>query len=105
MTIAVPVDQFRRRYLFHAPTNYETNYVEVVAPQGSAITLDGAPVTGFANIGTTNLALARVQLGGGQSGNHSMEGDQPFGIQVYGYGQYTSYWYPGGLDLSTIVVP
>ena len=105
MTLAVPVDQFRRRYLFHAPTNYETNYVEVVAPQGSAITLDGAPVGGFASIGTTNLALARVQLDNGGNGNHAMEGDQPFGIQVYGYGQYTSYWYPGGLDLSTIVVP
>ena len=26
-----------------------------------------------------------------------------FGITVYGYGQYTSYWYPGGLDLNTII--
>ena len=26
----------------------------------------------------------------------------PFGVQVYGYGQYTSYWYPGGLDLEEI---
>ena len=27
----------------------------------------------------------------------------PFGITVYGYGQYTSYWYPGGLDLKDII--
>jgi hypothetical protein len=27
-----------------------------------------------------------------------------FGISVYGYGSYTSYWYPGGLDLKSIVV-
>jgi hypothetical protein len=25
-------------------------------------------------------------------------------VSVYGYGQYTSFWYPGGLDLDTIVV-
>jgi len=23
-----------------------------------------------------------------------------FGIQIYGYGSYTSYWYPGGLNLT-----
>jgi hypothetical protein len=28
---------------------------------------------------------------------------QPFGISVYGHGQDTSYWYPGGLDLDVIV--
>ena len=27
----------------------------------------------------------------------------PFGITVYGYGQYTSYWYPGGLNLKTVL--
>lgn len=29
-----------------------------------------------------------------------------FGITVYGYGQFTSYWYhwyPGGLNLETII--
>jgi hypothetical protein len=30
-------------------------------------------------------------------------GSMPFGITVYGYGQYTSYWYPGGLELMTII--
>ena len=24
----------------------------------------------------------------------------PFGIEVYGYGEYTSYMYPGGLNLT-----
>jgi len=38
------------------------------------------------------------------TGNHSMSGTMPFGIQVYGYGQYTSYWYPGGLNLADIPV-
>jgi hypothetical protein len=29
----------------------------------------------------------------------------PFGIVVYGFGSYTSYMYPGGLDLTAINIP
>ena len=31
-----------------------------------------------------------------------LAGDEPFGVQVYGYGQYTSYWYPGGQNLDIV---
>ena len=102
MTIAVPTAQYRSDYSFHAPTNYEANFVNITAPVGAAITLDGQPVAGFAPIGATGFAVARVQLSNAGDGNHSLTGDQPFGVQVYGYGQYTSYWYPGGLDLKLI---
>jgi hypothetical protein len=105
MTLAVPVEQFRTQYLFHAPTNYESNYVDVTAPVGATVMLDGAPLS-FAPIGTTGYALSRVYpLGAGPNndGNHSIQGNMAFGITVYGYGQYTSYWYPGGLDLNTII--
>jgi hypothetical protein len=30
---------------------------------------------------------------------------KPVGLQVMGYGAYTSYMYPGGLDLSQIAPP
>ena len=33
-----------------------------------------------------------------------MTGDHKFGIVVYGYGRYTSYMYPGGLNLDTITI-
>jgi hypothetical protein len=105
MTLAVPVEQFRTQYLFHAPTNYESNYVDVTAPVGATVTLDGAPLS-FAPIGTTGYALSRVyplNAGPNNDGNHSIESTQAFGITVYGYGQYTSYWYPGGLNLNTII--
>ena len=105
MALAVPVEQFRTQYLFHAPTNYESNYVDVTAPVGATIMLDGTPLT-FTPIGTTGYALARVYPlgpGPGNDGNHSIQGNMSFGITVYGYGQYTSYWYPGGLDLNTII--
>ncbi len=108
MALAVPVDQYRTQYLFHAPTNYETNYVDITAPTGASVTLDGAPVTSWTPVGSTGYSLARITpLGPGPSsdGNHNITGNMPFGITVYGYGQDTSYWYPGGLDLVNIPVP
>lgn len=105
MALAVPVEQFRNSYLFHAPVTYNSNYVDVTAPVGANITLDGTPVP-LTAIGTTGFALGRVQsLGKGPAmdGSHSITGDQAFGITVYGYGDYTSYWYPGGLNLTNII--
>ncbi len=102
MAIAVTSQQFRSSYLFHAPTNYESNFVNVVAPHGAAVTLDGAAVTGFTAIGASGFDVARVQLGNVNGGNHQISSSVPVGITVYGYGQYTSYWYPGGLNLGDI---
>jgi hypothetical protein len=107
MALAVPVDQFRREYLFHAPINYTTNYVDIIAPLGATVVLDGAPVLTWQPIGSSPWQLARITpLGNGPlgDGNHKIVGDEGFGISVYGYGQDTSYWYPGGLDLKRIVV-
>ena len=36
---------------------------------------------------------------------HLFGGPDGFGIQVYGVGNYTSYMYPGGLDIKVINVP
>jgi hypothetical protein len=105
MVLAVPAEQFRTSYLFHAPINYEANFVDVTAPTGAAITLDGTALT-LTAIGASGFGLARVRLmaGPGGDGNHVITGDHPFGITVYGYGTYTSYWYPGGLDLRPVPV-
>ena len=102
MALAVATEQYRSKYLIHAPTNYESNYVNITAKMGSTVNLDGAPVAGFVAIGGTGFGVARVKLNNNGDGNHLLDGDQPFGVSVYGYGQYTSYWYPGGLDLELI---
>ncbi len=107
MSLAVPVEQYRSEYLFHAPTNYETNYVDVVAPATGSVSLDGVPLTNFQPIGSSGFMLARVTpLNNGplSDGNHVITGTEPFGIQVYGYGMDTSYWYPGGLDLDLVPI-
>ncbi len=102
MSLAVAVQQYRLSYLFHAPTNYEANYVNITAVTGATVTLDGGAVTNFTAIGATGYSVARVQLSNGGNGNHTITSSNPCGITVYGYGQYTSYWYPGGLNLSDI---
>ena len=102
MALSVATEQFRKTYLFHAPINYETNYVNIVAPMAAKVTLDAVAVGGFAAIGATGFGVARVKLGNNIDGNHDVKSDLPVGISVYGYGQYTSYWYPGGLDLETL---
>ncbi len=106
MTLAVPVEQFRTAYRFHAPTSYETNYLDVTAPNGAAVMLDGNALA-FKPLGGTGYQLARVTpllSGPAHDGDHYIVSTMPFGISVYGYGQYTSFWYPGGLDLRDIPV-
>lgn len=106
MTSTVPVEQYRSQYQFHAPTNYESNYVNITAPMGTDVMLDGVLVqpTSYTAIGSTGFGVARMPLANAGTGTHVATGSMPFGVSVYGYGQYTSYWYPGGLDLQSIVV-
>ena len=102
MALAVTSSQFREDYLFHSPVNYEHNYVNIIAPHGAQVTLDGAPVTGFEPVGTTGYSNARFKFPNTGDGNHRVQADQRVGVTVYGYGQYTSYWYPGGLNLTEL---
>ncbi len=102
MALSVAPEQYRTSYLFHAPVNYESNYVNITAPTGATVTLDGVVVAGFKVIGATGFGVVRLALGGDDDGNHDIKSDKPVGISVYGYGQYTSYWYPGGLNLEPL---
>jgi hypothetical protein len=99
MTTAVANDQFRDSYLFHAPTNYEYSYINIVAPTGTLVLLDGFNVPGFTPIGNTGYSVSRQPLSNAGNGNHVVTASKPVGISVYGYGQSTSYWYPGGSNL------
>lgn len=102
----IAVEQFRTRYIFLAPADYDVSFVDVVAPQGTELKLDGAAMSpAFTAVGSSGLAVARIQLGPGRQGAHVIKGDKPFGIQVIGYGAATSYQYPGGLDLRAIAPP
>ncbi|MBI2392476.1 MAG: IgGFc-binding protein [Deltaproteobacteria bacterium] len=106
MSMITSVEQYRTKYVFLAPDDYLVNYVDVVAKPGTKLKLDGSEVTESGD-SLGDYEVTRVKLGPGPSevGAHVLESDKPFGIQVLGYGAYTSYHYPGGLNLSAIAPP
>lgn len=103
MSVAVPVAQYRDNYIFSVSETYDFNFVNVVAAVGATVQLDGEALADseFADIGDTGYRVARYLLPAGRE-VFRMEGTRPFGIVVYGYGAFTSYMYPGGLDLRKI---
>jgi hypothetical protein len=102
----IAVEQYRDAYVFLAPLDYDENFIDVVAPTGTPIFLDDRQITAaFKPIGKGGFGAARVKLGAGNAGAHSIFAAQPFGVQVIGYGVATSYQYPAGLDLRGIAAP
>jgi hypothetical protein len=99
------IAQYRSKYIFLAPSDYDTSFADVIFKEGSKITVDGTAVPAGTAIGATGYRVARVKLGPGKNGAHVAQGDGAFGLQVMGYGANTSYQYPGGLDLRAIAPP
>jgi hypothetical protein len=99
------VEQYRTKYVFLAPDDYLVNFVDIVAPTNAQMVLDGSPVTAGSSLLAGNYSVFRAQLGPGNAGAHLLTSDQPVGIQVMGYGFYTSYQYPGGSNLGLIAPP
>lgn len=104
-SIAIPSEQFRKDYTFVTPASFDVAFVNVVAPVGVGVEVDGMLLTSadFEPIADTGKGVARLALS--KEPYHRASADEPFGIVVYGYGQFTSYMYPGGLDLAKIEDP
>jgi len=97
MGSGIPRSQFRDAYDFLTPDTYTANWLNVVAPSGAEILLDGAPVTGWSPVFGAGFDVARVSVSPGSHEIHSAGGER-FGITTYGYASYTSYLYPGGMN-------
>jgi hypothetical protein len=105
-SLAVAVEQYRQKYVFLAPDDYDVSYADVQAPMGANLTLDGAPVTqAWTGVGGGAFGVVRITLGPGMGGAHLLTADQPVGLQVIGYGAHTSYQVPGGVNLMPIAPP
>jgi hypothetical protein len=105
VSLMTAVEQYRTKYVFLAPLNYDVSYADIVMPQGATLTLDGAPVSGTPQEIGSGYGVLRVGLGQGNDGAHILVSSQPVGLQVMGYGRYTSYQFPGGMNLKTIAPP
>lgn len=100
--LAVPVQQYRTDYATFTPAEYEDNYVNITAPTGSVVTIDGEeiPAGYFEIIGSGAYSVYRQRIK--DPGPHIITSSEPAGVIVYGYDQYVSYGYTGGLDLAEI---
>jgi hypothetical protein len=102
-SLVASVEQYRTKYVFLAPNDYVENFIDVVAPAGTVVFLDGAAAQW---ISITDIAdgysVSRALLAATGDGAHTIESSAPVGMQVLGYGEYTSYQYPAGLNLKHI---
>jgi hypothetical protein len=97
MGSGVPMSQARASYVFLVPDTYQQNWVNVVAEVGSDVELDGSPVPAGREIASSGYWAARVSLGAGSHHLESTDGTH-IAVTVYGYADYTSYLYPGGMN-------
>lgn len=99
--LAIPVEQYRTDFVILIPEEYELNYVNIVAPTGAIVEVNGEEVEPgwFELVGSGTYSVYRTML---QAGTHSITSSEPAGVIVYGYDQYVSYAYTGGLDLAEI---
>jgi IgGFc binding protein len=102
LSMAIPTEQYRSAYAFLSPSSYDVSYVSVIARAGDEVRLDGTTLGGFMPIGDGAFEVTAVPLT--RAGPHEVhsEHNQGIGVNVYGYGDYTSYMLPGGLDLRVI---
>ncbi len=100
-TLLVPIQQWRRSYIVLTPPAYHADYLNIVAPVNTTVTLDGVALEPnvFETFGGGDYAVARVEVG---DGPHTLEGEDEFGVIAYGYDSAVSYAYPGGLNLESL---
>jgi hypothetical protein len=108
-SLMASVEQYRTKYVFLAPSDYAENFVDIVAPLGTTVVIDGAALqpAGARPI-ADGYGVARLSLAGvnpNALGAHVITASAPVGLQVLGYGAYTSYQYPAGLNLKQIAPP
>jgi hypothetical protein len=79
------------------PETYSSNWINVVAAQGTAVYLDGLLLEDWEEVPGTGHQVARVEV---SAGSHHVESVDSigFGITAYGYASYTSYLLPGGMN-------
>src|SRR4051812_15538975 len=100
--LEVPAPQYRTDYNFVVPSSYTSSFINVVGRTGASILLDGTALPGAGTVISGTLwSVWRLSIAPG-SHRINTAGATGFGLKVLGVAPYTSYTYPGGLDLRTL---
>ncbi|MBR4984787.1 MAG: hypothetical protein IKY83_03475 [Proteobacteria bacterium] len=104
--LTVPYEQYREDYAFQVPNSYSQNYITIISPAETKVSLDGKVLqaANYVNgktekIGSTGFVYGYVSV---SVGVHRIEADKPVGVYGYGYQNISSYGYPVGLDLKVL---
>ena len=65
MGVLVPVSQFRDDYVVFTPATFTKNYVNIIAPMGAALDVDGWALPPLTPIGSSGWGRLRIPLGEG----------------------------------------
>ena len=96
--VNVPTDQFLSDYIVLTPSQYQEDYLTIIAPSGATVRLDGTPISaGRSSLGGWDIIRIPVN-----DGVHRVDADVAFGLYAYGYDCDVSYAYPGGLNLDSL---
>ena len=99
-----PTEQFLPAYTVSTPaTGFSANFINVVAPTASiaSVKLDGAvvPAASFTAIGSSGFSGAQLTV---DLGSHTVSSSLPIGAYSYGFADFDSYGYPGGMSLAPV---
>jgi uncharacterized membrane protein len=97
MALAVPIERYLDRYVVYAPPGWSHDYLVLSRAPGTAVTVDGQDVDAWSGWSQTSVVAAgwevvRVEVG---DGAHVVDGANPIGLLVAGYGYGDAYCYPG----------
>jgi hypothetical protein len=104
MSVVVPPDQFLNRYTIASSGIFAINYADVLAPANATVLLDGIPLAGSPEPAGDGWVVFRIDLGK-VAALYTLESTQPFGVQLLGFGEYLSYYTPGGQALRLLSAP
>ncbi len=102
MMLIPPVEQYLNDYTLSTPSSgIDSNFANLIVPTRavSSVTLDGISVdiSAFSPIGTSGYSGAQVPI---SVGSHRFRASEPLGVSIYGFADFESYGYFGGMSLS-----
>ena len=106
MMLIPPVEQYLNDYTLSTPSaGIDSNFANLIVPTRAigSVTLDGVAVAidQFQPIGSSGYSGAQIPI---SIGSHRFRANEPLGVSIYGFADFDSYGYFGGMSLSRIAL-